>query len=307
MAASLISITRRLAWLILGFGLVLHLTIKDGVDVLAVVFYVLTLPLLLVIAAALGWVPGGSARGRRNARGLALVLGVWWSVHSWNWHTAPPEQRLPGEVRVLFWNLSRPAGPLKPLADLVAEFDPDVIGCTEPCDKGRRPVLADWQKLLPGYSARPAFDELLWFTRGLPLTEKTSRLAGLGSFADLQVPLNGKPVRIGLVDVWAEPRVPRTGQIRDAFAHVHTDLSAIVMGDFNTPDDSVHFEAWRDAGFQDSFKEAGRGWRETWFHRIPFLSFDHVWAGKDWRVIDCRKAWSLSSDHAALMVRLVPR
>jgi endonuclease/exonuclease/phosphatase (EEP) superfamily protein YafD len=169
------------------------------------------------------------------------------------------------------------------------------------------PVIADWQKLLPAYSARPSVDELIWFTRGQPLSEKTMKLDGVGAFADLLLSMNGKPVHVGVVDVWADPLHPRTNQIREVFNRVQNDTSAIVMGDFNTPADSVHFIPWRDAGFQDSFKEAGRGWRETWFYGLPILSLDHVWAGKDWRVIDCKKQWSLSSDHAALMVRLVPR
>lgn len=301
MKPSLHRLPRRLAWLLLLAGIALHLTVRDGIDRLAIVFYVLALPVLFLLACLL-------AVKQKCARVLALGLFVWWSVHSWCWHAKPPlTPRLPGEVRVLFWNLNRPDVPSERLKELVKGFDPDVIGCTEPSRKGRLPVMADWQALLPAYRAGPGINELMWFTRGTPLTEKTARLAGLGSFAEVQFSFQNKVLRVGFVDVWADPRLPRTAQLNDAFAHVGNDQDAIVIGDFNTPADSVHFNAWREAGFQDSFKEAGRGWRETWFYGLPVLSIDHVWAGRDWKVIDCQKKWSITSDHAALLVRMVPR
>ncbi len=203
--------------------------------------------------------------------------------------------------------MDRPDKPQPELAELAIKYDPDVIGCTEPSRKDHTPVIADWQAMLPDYSARPSYDELIWFTRGQPLMEKTLKLDGVGAFANLQLPINGKPIHFGFVDVWADPFHPRTQQLQEVLRQVQGDSGAIVMGDFNTPAQSAHFDAWRAAGFQDSFKEGGRGWRETWFFGLPILSLDHVWAGKDWRVIDCKKVWSLSSDHAALMVRLVPR
>ncbi len=301
------AIARRILWLCLCGGVLMQLSVRDSVDALSMIFYALPLPALLAVSSLLAVQKGAGRLPRRCAAATCLLLVSWWSVRSWQWHDKPASAaRLPGEVRVLFWNLSRPPGPLDKLADFVRKFDPDFIGCTEPCDKGKRPDIAAWQALLPGYQARPSFDELIWFTRGAPISEQTGKLATLGSYADVRTILNGQPAHFILVDVWGDPRVARTGQVRQIYQMAQPDPRIILLGDFNTPSESAHFDNWR-ASLTDALEAQGRGWRETWFYHLPVLSLDHIWAGAEWKIIECEKTWSAKSDHAALMVRLSPR
>lgn len=301
-------LTRLTAWALLLVGLPMQAWVRDRFDgLLSTLFYGLPLPVLLIAASWLLVTARANGSQRRKAVVLTLIILAWWSTRSWNWQDKPPTSaRLPGEVRVIFWNLSRPSGPLPKLQDLVGKFDPDFIGCTEPGDAGQRPNLRGWQALLPGYSVRPSFDEMLWFTRSEPFSETTGKLDRLGNYAEVRLVLNAKPMHLLLVDLWADPRLSRALQMQQALALVHQDPSAIVLGDFNTPSESVHFDAWRSS-FVDACDAGGRGWRETWPYGVPLLSLDHVMVGKDWRVLSCRKVWSASSDHAALLVRVVPR
>jgi endonuclease/exonuclease/phosphatase (EEP) superfamily protein YafD len=75
------------------------------------------------------------------------------------------------------------------------------------------------------------------------------------------------------------------------------------MGDFNTPSESVHYETFRQH-MNDALDTAGTGFRETWFWGLPLLSLDHIWLGKDWHILEARKIWTRSSDHAALFARM---
>ena len=298
---------RTLLWLLLVVGLGLHFTIRDGIDELAFLFYVLPLPVLLCFALLLGWGSKPGTRCRRTAMFLALVVIVAWSTRSWRWHESSDlALRKPGEVRVMFWNLSRPTKPFADFVNLVKEFDPDVIGCTEPADKGQRIDVSVWQQALPSYEARPAFQELLWFSRVTPRHESTGMLDGLGSYVHAELDLAGQVVPLVIADVWASPWIPRTRQLSEALSQVTGRPNALLIGDFNTPGESVHFNAYRQE-LADAFEAGGRGLRETWFYTLPVLSIDHVWVGRDWQVLEARKVWSLDSDHAALLVRLVPR
>ena len=305
--SGLVRAYRTVLWLMLLIGLGLHFTLRDSIDAIAFLFYFLSLPVLLCAALLLGLGSKAETRCRRTAMFLALVVMVAWCTRSWRWHPAPATtQRQPGEVRVMFWNLSRPPQPFADFITLVNEFDPDVIGCTEPADKGQRIDITPWQQALPNYQARPAFQELLWFTRVTPRHESTGRLDGIGSYMRAELDLGGQVVPLVLADVWASPWIPRTRQLSEALAQVAGRSNALLIGDFNTPGESVHFEAYRK-DLADAFESGGRGLRETWFYGLPILSIDHVWVGQDWQVLDTRKVWSLDSDHAALLVRLVPR
>lgn len=298
---------RTILWLLLIIGLLLHFTIRDRIDEIAFLFYVLPLPVLLCFALLLGWGSKSETRCRRTAMFLALVVIVAWSTRSWRWHEAPASvQRQPNEVRVMFWNLSRPPGPFADFVNLVNEFEPDVIGCTEPADKGEKTDITVWQQALPNYQARPPFKELIWFTRLAPRYESTGTLDSMGSYMHAELDLAGQVVPLVLADIWASPWIPRTKQLQEALAHVSGRPNALLIGDFNTPGESVHFDAYRQ-DLTDAFEVGGRGLRETWFYTLPVLSIDHIWIGRDWQVLDTRKIWSFDSDHAALLVRLVPR
>lgn len=293
-------------WLLLIIGLALQFTIRDSVDDLAFAFYMLPMPLLLCLALLLSFWLRLCKRCYHLALVIAVIAGLTWTTRSWCWHAEPAQsQRLPHEVRVMFWNLGRPGQPNPDFIKLVNEFQPDIIGCTEPVARDRKPDVELWQKALPQYQVRPAHQELLWMTRSAPQNERTGWLHRIGSYARLDVPLDNKLVPVAIADVWAAPMTPRTEQIREALALIAGHSDALLLGDFNTPGESVHFDAFR-RDMDDAFESGGRGLRETWFYSLPVLSLDHIWIGKDWQVLDARKVWSASSDHAAVLVRLLP-
>lgn len=300
---------RKVLWLLLLAGLILHFTVRDRVDEIAFLFYVLSMPVLLGISLLLGWGSRPETRCRKTAMFLSLVIVVTWCTRSWRWHAAPASaERQPGEVRVMFWNLSRPPGgaPFADFVKLVGEFEPDLIGCTEPAFKGQKIDAEVWQRALPGYRLGQPFQELLYYTRETPRNESSGMLNGIGSYVRAEMDLADRVAPLVVTDIWASPWIPRTQQLKEALALVADRPNALLIGDFNTPAESAHFDAFRK-DLSDAFEMGGRGLRETWFYGLPMLSIDHVWVGRDWQVLDTRKVWSLDSDHAALLVRLLPR
>ena len=140
--------------------------------------------------------------------------------------------------------------------------------------------------------------------RRVPTLRARGKLDGIGAYANFDVTLPRRGFRLVLVDVHADPLMLRKPSLDEALAHGNHDPQCIIMGDFNTPLESVHFAPYRAAKMQDAFATAGRGFRETWFWGLPVLSLDHVWCGPSWNVVEARKIRDWSSDHDALLVTL---
>lgn len=286
-------------WALLGLGLALHLSIRDGIDTLAVLFYLLPLPVLLGLSLLL-CIP---VRGRRVAAVLSVAVMAWWGSRSFRWHK--PEPATAGEIRLLFWNLDRPPAPDEPLISMIRELKPDIVACDEPGPNAAKDVTG-YERALPGYDCQYMPRGILWLSRHSSRYRLRGKLDNIGAFALFDTTINETVHRVEVVDVYADPLLPRTGQLREALEHTHQDPFAIIMGDFNTPAESKHFDSYRLQGLQDALTVAGRGWRETWFYHLPLLSLDHIWLGPGWRVLEARKLWTFDSDHAAVFARVAP-
>jgi endonuclease/exonuclease/phosphatase family metal-dependent hydrolase len=121
----------------------------------------------------------------------------------------------------------------------------------------------------------------------------------------VRITVDGRSLTVVLVDLESSPFQSR----REWFARLEAELarlrdeSIVVLGDFNTPRESVYFRSWRGR-FQHAFEVAGRGFTETWPAPLPLLCLDHVWVSNDWRVLQCRKPWHPPHDHFGLVVDL---
>ncbi len=138
---------------------------------------------------------------------------------------------------------------------------------------------------------------------------------------------------------WAQMRDERTGALFSVF-NTHLDvkgslaraeaskviltkvavapgLPAVVMGDFNTTEDSPPLETFRSAGFRDTYRvvhpdatdvQTIHGYYE--FEgptKIDYILCDARWDVLDARIVRDRAAGRLPSDHFPLTADLVPR
>lgn len=289
---------RLAAWLVLFVGVLLHVTIRDRIDYLSTVFYALPLPVLAAIASVLAiW-----KSKRRFALLCAMTLAVAWFTRSHSSHAPQPGSTGKQEFRALYWNLGRPKQPSGDLISMVRQLQPDVVGCGEP-GPSFMAQGGDYERALPGYTCH-------LMPRGLFVLSKwpvkmlgRGKLDSLGAFAYFDVSAPQGEVRLVLVDVWADPLLPRRRSLEEALSYAEGGRRCLIMGDFNTPAESVWFAPYR-ANMHQAIEEAGTGFRETWFWRLPLLSLDHIWAGHDWRILQAQKINRWSSDHAAVFVRL---
>lgn len=291
-------------WIIIG--ILLRITrLRDWVPGLSLVYYTTPWPVMaagFVVLALHGW-----RRGNRRAL-VRYVLFTGGALFTWvalSWHSTP-EPAQSHDLRVVLWNVSEPDAKLPQIAAWLRAQDADVIALAE-AETSRGAAAARWEAELPGYTARSGPGKMLCLVRGRFVEHASSSLATGSYLSEFLIENRGRRSRLLQVDIRARPFAWRREPLRNLTAIVEERRQRseplIVLGDFNTPQDSAHLDRMR-THVVNCFEVAGNGFAETWPVPLPALSLDQVWVSPEWILLQCRHAWTLRSDHQPVVVDL---
>jgi endonuclease/exonuclease/phosphatase (EEP) superfamily protein YafD len=289
--------------LLVAAGMLVRVTVRDSSPVWAAIYY--SLPLIVMAAAlaaaSIAWLAIGRRRAGAACMALAAAFASLWVVRS---TYAKPCIPKPGDVRVMLLNTARGHAGWNEVARELPPFDVDVIGLVEAGGKG--PARQQfWEENFPEHHVYLPGGGLAILTRGDLRRVSSRRLDGISRYAEAEIDLEGRLVRVILVDLDASPRFDRKRLIGAVFraAEAQPDVPTIVMGDFNTPIDSLWFERVRKR-YRHVFEEAGSGMLVTWPMPLPLVAIDHVWVS-DGIVPTCADLESHSmSDHRLMSAQL---
>jgi endonuclease/exonuclease/phosphatase family metal-dependent hydrolase len=228
-------------------------------------------------------------------------LSVWsYESFSLNSHAATPSN-----VKLFFWNAAhnKRAGEI---TNYIHQFNADLIGIVEAGTQTKK-ARSLWKNAFPGYNVELLAGEMAFITRGEILSKESGSLGRRGRFNLLKVALNGEQFHVLLVDVDGDPfrsRAPAFEPLAKMIRSYSQD-NLIVMGDFNTPLDSILFESFRQ-DLTHAFESGGVGFAETWPIPLPVLALDHIWVSKKINVVNCNLNWSWLSDHRSVVTNVEP-
>jgi len=143
-----------------------------------------------------------------------------------------------------------------------------------------------------------------------PRSELSRFLGGRRILGDLV----GRPHReagFGDYREWLADRMELARGLARVFAE--EPLPMIVGGDFNTPDHGYIYHLFAGE-MTDAFAHAGRGWGFTFpgsthnplsFYG-PWLRIDYFFAGRGWKVVECRPEPGQKSQHKSVLARFEP-
>jgi endonuclease/exonuclease/phosphatase (EEP) superfamily protein YafD len=291
-----------LGCLLLATGMLLHLTVRDEHKVLAVFFYAMPLPLIM-----LGWLIAAAWHFRQRVLlvlclALALVTGFWCQAVSYKNEKAPLTTSSPppsARLKVLYWNMAYHRLPSGDLDRLIATHLPDIVGLGEVGLKSGDPNPLV-RNLPAGYTAIRPEHGMAFIVRGAAQVKRVKKLKGRSKFVELDATVDGRVWHLVLVDGDADPLLSRE-ELLETVLKTSTLPGTLVMGDFNTPLESVWFDRWRAAGMHHASKGARQGFRETWPRPWPFLTIDHLWCTQDLRPQFMERVQLPSSDHLAVI------
>lgn len=260
-------------------GTLLRLTIKDTIPHLSL-FYYASPPILLSLAALILSLRQCLLKERRWAIMLAvvsLVMVGWWHWESYQHFTSRSMTENEVPRKVLFWNVSYAKAGWPTLIEEIQQHDPDIIGMVE-VGHGFR-AQQDWlNDAFPDHAIQFVGHGFV-LVRGKILSHERGLLKDHGAYGVVRARLlDGAELDIILTDIYAYPFMPR-GPAFSALSQVieaKTEKPICLMGDFNTPPDSVLFDGFREK-LEHSFEVAGEGYQVTWPAPVPVLCLDQIW------------------------------
>ena len=302
---------------VIGIGLALHLSVRDGWQPAAVVYY--ALPAMVLAAAAIGGLI--VSLGRTVWQVAAIGIGGW-AVAVSVIHVPATSDAATPSLRLMSWNtfLDVWAGDdAAGMSEMVLRQSPDLYAVIESGLGQEEPSYSDagWRRRIPGY-------EPVWHrNRFMTLhREDEAVVRNLTRLPDLDLPPGSYHRVVGfelqqagrwhaavlvMMHPVSAPRWDRGPTMAALTEHVQRLAAAgptIVCGDFNTPAGSALFDRLRETMRSSAEVAPGLRYRGTWPCPLPVLQLDQVWVSGHWRVHSCDTPRTWASDHEPVVVEL---
>lgn len=285
-----------------AFALVIRLSCKDSLPALAPLYYGTPLALIWSGLAFSSGMFFALRKPRWTIAAGILACACW---GAWQETSMVASEPVPSKdaIPVVFWNTARLRFGWDGVAQGIQSRSAPLMGFVEagPDDAQAR---KRWEEAFPEYQRVFFGNGMVLLFQGKILETERGRLGRGSYFGRAVLEWKEKRVTVFLVDIHSNPffsRQSTLGRLTDLVSA--SPGPVIIMGDFNTPSDSVHFGPLRE-NFQNAFEARGQGNLATWPVPCPVLAIDHIWANRRVAVHSARHESSLQSDHQAVVAEL---
>ncbi|WP_198000471.1 endonuclease/exonuclease/phosphatase family protein [Gimesia alba] len=184
--------------------------------------------------------------------------------------------------------------------DELRAVDADLIGLVEAgADSDKMKLF--WKESFPEHPYQFVKEGLVILSRFPISNQNSGALAKMGKYESVDLTISQAPqgiVSVYLVDIRSDILRSRKFALQELanLVSAKSDRPILVLGDFNTPSDSVHFDPVR-AQLKNSLESAGNGYMATWPLPLPVLDLDGIWANQLIKVLSAENRWTWVSDH----------
>jgi len=294
-------------WCLCALGVSVHLTVRDRYDGWAVAFYALSPAVMALLAAVAAGLLCSRPTRRLSATSLLLCVacGVWFYASAYYDNSVVTRfSKSATSVRVLFWNVGRGRFGWSGIEDELATIDAQFVGLVEAeASGGERPEFTGaafdgWQVRFPGHG-------FALLARGEIERTAVHALGGGSTCVEAEVDFDGATLTAVVVDIKSNPLRSRREAFTNLIALLNDlrDRPVVLMGDFNTPPESVYFDALR-ARHSNVFETRGSGFSTTWPVPVPVLALDQIWLNQSVQAGRCELFWSWASDHRPVLAQI---
>ncbi|MFH5802952.1 endonuclease/exonuclease/phosphatase family protein [Alienimonas sp. DA493] len=288
-------------------GIALRVTVRDGFAPLAPTFYALSAPVLTLLGLAAALAAAGALGLRLTVKGVLMLSALGLLAAANTAIFLYEDVTFDDRPRVVVWNVARGAAGWAKVADALEAHHPTLAVLVESGEDGRADAF--WRERFGGqfFVERPGAGITVLSrgpTSGVELVQLPVPNCGDGFAVRTKTQLGGQRVAVLAVDLPSNPKVDRGPAMRHVLQlarELAAERPTLIAGDFNTPPDSVHFDALRQAGFVHAFERHGRGYAATWPVPAPVLHLDHLWLSPGFDVGEVSHGWTSRSDHRLVL------
>lgn len=279
--------------------IILHFYIKDALFPLSILFYML--PLILIISMGIILIPY-FLKHKIIAFGLVLstiALCFYW-VNNYYFVQIHKTTSEPNET-ILFWNIAKQDKlPIAILKQHIKIHNPECMAFVEAKDITPNKIQT-LKTNFPNYHFKYLKGNMLIASKGIILSSKFIDLLGHSTLNLITYKVNKDIRKLSLVDITANVFINKSTPLKRVLDISKTNASDIIVGDFNTPYESINFEPY----FKDysSFHNYSNGFTATWPYCIPLLEIDQIWVNKRYSPINLEKSLHSFSDHKLLIAK----
>ncbi|MCB0383388.1 MAG: hypothetical protein KDD05_08860, partial [Psychroserpens sp.] len=154
-------------------------------------------------------------------------------------------------------------------------------------------------KALPEYEFKDLDANMLVGVKGQLLNETLYTAEESHNIYLIEATANSQHIKVIIADIYAYPFINKEPPLNRVLEIAKANEVSIIMGDFNTPYESVHFKDYFE--YYTSFHSFNNGFTATWPLGIPLFEIDHIWIGKEYTPVALEKKYYEVSDHALLI------
>lgn len=290
-------ILRACALFAYAFLLLIHFILKDHFQFLQIVFYAFPLPILIFIGSVITILFYRSKAYFIFLICLIIVLNIVWFNNAYIFprHVEIPENA----TSVIFWNAAdRPTIPMAILSKNINKIQPDIIALVE-TEHATEEDIVQLSEEFPAYEFRILDGYMMIGVKGhiKNVSYVIEEYSHDINFVEMEI-ANG-PLLVALTDTFQSPTMDKRKTLGTVLQLVSERNVDLIVGDFNTPYESVHFRNFEID--YNSFHDYGQGFSATWPFGIPLLEIDQIYTVKTLSPILLQKFYYNVSDHAMLV------
>ncbi|WP_452597628.1 hypothetical protein [Pontimicrobium sp. MEBiC01747] len=279
-----------------AFLIFIHFVLKDRLFPISIIFY--ATPLILIIL--LGYL---IALFYRKQKTIVYPIIIFQFVLSFYWfnnyYFTQTKKPLSQTNSVLFWNVAkRKQFPIHPIITHTKNNSCSIITLVEALHVNEQD-LESLNTNLPNYSIKKLRGDMLLGVKGTIDSISYKYVDKQYKFNHIKTSINNVPTSVLIVDIYASPFINKKQPLIEVLDYANTHNIDIIVGDFNTPYESVHFTNYTK--WYSSFHNYNNGFSATWPYSLPLLELDQIWVSQPLRPDILNSYKYAVSDHKLLI------
>ncbi|MEZ4803652.1 MAG: endonuclease/exonuclease/phosphatase family protein [Gelidibacter sp.] len=277
--------------------LFIHFILKDRYYTFSILYYACPLPLIILFGLLVTLLFFSKKRIFYILIVLLVGMNCYFFLHYFG---AAAEEDKIATSSILFWNVAenKPL-PTDIITEKIDQYHPEIIALVEALPS--QEDLNVLKKACPDYQFQKLYGTMLVGIKGSIDNVEFKAKTSVYKFNFIKATINGKLFKIMIADVNAVPFFNKKFPLDFIHDFSQKHKVDVLLGDFNTPYESVFFENFKQDYY--SFHPYSIGMTSTWPTKFPVIEIDQIWIGNKFQPIKMDKFCYKLSDHKMLLAK----